>query len=384
MKLNHGIHLAYCTNVHRGETWAETFAALQTHTLAVRDRVSPGAPFAIGLRLSDRASRELCVSASLDRFQRWLQANDCYVFTINGFPFGQFHDARVKEQVFAPDWTTTERLDYTLRLFRILTELLPDGVAGSVSTLPGSHKSFIRQPGQVRAIQQNLWHCLDEMHVMEERSGHRLHLGLEPEPFGLIENTPETIAFFEEMQMLRPNDSRLHHSLGINYDICHFALQYEEPVASLRALSEAGIRISKLHLSSALRVKPEERARKALHAFADDVYLHQVVGRSSNGDLVRYSDLPLALAAQDECEEWRVHFHVPLYSPPGGQFDNTIEHLFETLDWLSLNPAQCFHLEMETYTWEVLPDELKAANVVDQLAREYEWMLPQLRARGLA
>jgi hypothetical protein len=34
MKLEAGIHLAYCTNVHRGETWAETFATLERHTLA--------------------------------------------------------------------------------------------------------------------------------------------------------------------------------------------------------------------------------------------------------------------------------------------------------------------------------------------------------------
>ncbi|NDC64653.1 MAG: hypothetical protein EBZ59_11860, partial [Planctomycetia bacterium] len=136
MHLAHGLHLAYCTNIHRGESWPETFAALETHAMAVRQRVAPDAPFAIGLRLSDAASRDLAQPATLARFRQWLRERDAYVFTINGFPFGTFHGARVKEQVYAPDWTRPERLAYTQRLFRILVDLLPDNpaVQGSVST----------------------------------------------------------------------------------------------------------------------------------------------------------------------------------------------------------------------------------------------------------
>ena len=104
MKLKHGLHLAYCTNIHRGETWRETFDSLQNHALAVREKVSPTGAYAIGLRLSNRASLELSEAETLLTFQRWLEKNDCYVFTINGFPFGQFHGTRVKEQVYAPDW----------------------------------------------------------------------------------------------------------------------------------------------------------------------------------------------------------------------------------------------------------------------------------------
>jgi hypothetical protein len=384
LKLQHGIHLAYCTNIHRGETWEETLAALKTYTLAVRDRVSPGKPFAIGLRLSDRASRELYNPQDIDLFHRWLTANDCYVFTINGFPFGRFHGERIKEQVYAPDWTTLERLSYTVRLFNILAELLPDGVEGSVSTVPGSFKDFIGSAEQMGSIQDNLWRCIDGISDLAETSQRTLHLGLEPEPFGLIENTAETLRFFREMEAVRPDDYRLYCSLGINYDTCHFALQHEEAAASLQALHEAGIRISKLHLSSALAVSPDRVAREALRAFADDVYLHQVIGRSRRGELVRYRDLHLALEANDDCEEWRIHFHIPLYSPPDGVFRNTTNELLSALNWLANHPFACSHLEMETYTWEVLPPELKTANVVDQLASEYEWMLPQLSKRGLA
>src|SRR3954469_15003900 len=137
VQLKHNIHLAYCTNIHRGQTWAETWEALKKYTLAVRDRVSAGKPYAIGLRLSDAASRELTDPKTLTDFRRWLEKENCYVFTINGFPYGTFHGGRVKELAYTPDWTTQDRLEYTNRLFDLLGELTPAGVAGSVSTVPG-------------------------------------------------------------------------------------------------------------------------------------------------------------------------------------------------------------------------------------------------------
>src|SRR2546425_1129834 len=149
MKLKHGLHLAYCTNIHRGESWAQILSALQQYTLAVRDRVRGGGPYAIGLRLGADAARELSDRAVLLAFQRWLERENCYVFTVNGFPYGRFHGARVKEQVYAPDWTTRERLAYTNLLFDLLAELVPAGVAGSVSTVPVSFKEFIHGPGEV-------------------------------------------------------------------------------------------------------------------------------------------------------------------------------------------------------------------------------------------
>ena len=131
MKLSHGLHLAYCTNIHRGEDWAQTFDSLQHYTLSVRERVCPDKAYAIGLRLSDQASRELSDPSTLLSFQRWLDKNQCYVFTINGFPYGRFHGTRVKEQVYAPDWTTRERLEFTNRLFDLLGQLTPAGIEGS-------------------------------------------------------------------------------------------------------------------------------------------------------------------------------------------------------------------------------------------------------------
>jgi sugar phosphate isomerase/epimerase len=386
MELAQGLHLAYCTNIHRGETWPETLAALQTHTLAVRERVGAGRPFAIGLRLSARAARELSSPAERRNFRRWLDKNNCYVFTLNGFPFGAFHGTRVKESVYQPDWTTPERLAYTNLLFDLLAELMPAGLAGSVSTLPGSFKALTNQPGQPAAIRDQLWRCLDHVARLSRGSGRRLQLGLEPEPLCLLENSRETADFFAQMRRDRPGDDRVDEFLGVNYDTCHFAVEYEEPRAALARLAGAGIKISKIHLSSALKTVPTPAARDALQDFADEVYLHQVVARDEAGRLTFYRDLPDALAAPAAATaaEWRIHFHVPLHQPAAPPFANTTDHLLGVLDGLAENPGLCPHLEMETYTWEVLPAEFKHRSVVDQLAAEYAWTLDRLAERGLA
>ncbi len=414
MQLNHGLHLAYSTNIHRGETWRETFAALKTHTLAVRDRVCPRAPFAIGLRLGNLAATELRDAKKLLEFQRWLEKNNCYVFTINGFPFGQFHGARVKEKVYLPDWTSRERLDYANLLFDLLAKLLPAGIEGSVSTLPGSFKEFFpvarasrpcvsakkenfvkltdETSVPLREIRKNIFRCVEHIARASKKSKRKLHLGLEPEPLCLLENSAETIDFFGQLRDEHKNDPRLEEFLGVNYDCCHFAVEFEEAQNAIAAFQNAGIKISKIHLSSALKTKATNEARAALKKFADDVYLHQVVAREANGKLKFFRDLPDALISENrksqianrKSEEWRIHFHVPLHAPAAPPFNNTNDHLLGVLDLLAGNPKICPHLEMETYTWEVLPPELKSQSVVGQLAAEYGWTLARLRERGLA
>jgi hypothetical protein len=389
MKLNQGLHLAYCTNIHRGEAWPETFESLKTHTLVVREKVCPREPFGIGLRLGNQAAVELSERKTLLEFQHWLEKNSCYVFTINGFPYGQFHGARVKEKVYLPDWTSPARLAYTNLLFDLLANLLPVGIEGSVSTVPGSFKEFISSREQEKLIRENIWRCVEHISRVSKKSKRRLHLGLEPEPLCLLENSAETIQFFEQLRSEYPNDPRLDEHLGVNYDTCHFAVEFEEPQTALNSLRDAGIKISKLHLSSALKTKATKEARDALNDFADDVYLHQVISRDTDGKLKFYRDLPDALSchpppATRHSEEWRVHFHVPLHAPVAPPFENTNDHLLGTFDWLAENPKLCSHLEMETYTWEVLPPELKSRSVIEQLAAEYDWTLTELAKRGLA
>ncbi|MEC8929245.1 MAG: metabolite traffic protein EboE [Verrucomicrobiota bacterium] len=384
MNLEHGLHLAYCTNIHRGEDWGQTFDSLKSHTLAVRGRVAMGEAYAIGLRLSDQAARELSEPAVLDAFRQWLADENCYVFTINGFPFGNFHGGRVKEQVYVPDWTSAERLKYTCRLFDLIAALVPEGVEGSVSTLPGSFKEFITDESQEQVIRNNLWKCVEHIAALSDRTGKALHLGLEPEPLGYFETSSETVRFFEAMEKEHPNDARLREHLGVNYDTCHLAVEYEEAADAIGAFQARGIRISKLHLSAALKLVPTAAAREYLSVFTEDVYLHQVVERLPDGSLARHRDLDVALASDSDAEEWRIHFHIPLHSPDMDWFTSTRDHIGGVLDLLRDDPALCTHLEMETYTWEVLPDEMKNRNVVDQLVGEYEWALRELRARGLA
>jgi len=389
MKLNHGLHLAYCTNIHRGETWTETFEALKKYTLAVRDLVAANQAYAIGLRLSQRAAQELSEPSKLLEFQRWLEQNNCYVFTINGFPYGQFHGTRVKEKVYLPDWTSRERVAYTNLLFDLLAQLLPEDVEGSVSTVPCGFKGLVTTDEQLRVIRQNIWECVEYIGRVSEQTGRKLHLGLEPEPLCVLETSGEAVKFFERMRQEHRGDERLTEHLGVNYDTCHLAVEFEEPQDALGSLFEHGIKISKLHLSSALKVKPTAKARAALAKFADDIYLHQVIVQQADKTRSSYRDLGDALAAEpesakaSESSEWRIHFHVPLHSSPTPIFDNTTDHLMGVLDMLGSNPKMCSHLEMETYTWEVLPQELKSRDVVEQLVAEYEWTLAQLAERSL-
>jgi hypothetical protein len=387
MKLKHGLHLAYCTNIHRGESWAQTFDALKKYTLAVRDRVAKGKPYAIGLRLGADAARELSDAQTLTDFRRWLDRENCYVFTINGFPYGKFHGTRVKEQVYAPDWTTDERVDYTNLLFDLLAQIVPEGVEGSVSTVPGSFKEFIMSQAQVQAMRDNVWQCVEHIAQLTRETGKKLHLGLEPEPLCYLETSAETVTFFEQMRDEHPGDSRLREHLGVNYDTCHLAVEYERPANVLQRFREHDIRISKLHFSSALKVLADQESRAALRSFLDEVYFHQVIARSSDGSLTRFRDLDVALDSELSTlnpAEWRIHFHIPLHFVPTPLFRTTRDHLLGVMDALAADPTLCSHIEMETYTWEVMPAAMKNRTVVEQLVAEYGWTLGELAKRALA
>ena len=388
MKFSKNVELAYCTNVHRGNTWTETFDSLERYVLAVKKKVSPQERFAIGLRLSAGAAQELSDPKQLFLFQKWLEEKDCYVFTINGFPYGNFHGQRVKENVYRPDWSEEERLSYTIMLFELLEKLLQPGEEGSVSTLPGSFKEFVPEdPSYHTAICDNMLRCSDEIERIKAAKNLDLHLGLEPEPLGLFETTPETVSFFNRLRERAGARENFSQNIGVNYDCCHLAVEFEDPAAGLNHLVESGIRLSKLHLSSALRVSPSQQNLKALNGFVEEVYLHQVVIGKEGKVTHRYKDLDLALASTHSSElsrgdEWRIHFHVPLHSSPGNGMKDTSEHVRKTLDWLSQNSAKCSHLEMETYTWEVLPSNLRSLSVVDQVAEEYFWTIKALKERG--
>ena len=389
MRLANNCHLAYCTNIHRGSSWRETLDSLDRYTLAVRDKVAPDSEYAIGLRLGASAAKELSDPETLFNFQRWLDNNNCYVFTINGFPYGDFHGTRVKDQVYRPDWTTRDRLEYTNLLFDLLCKILPKGMEGSVSTLPGSFKRFITTPEEQKSIFENLLSCAKHIEKLSASTGHPLHLGLEPEPLGYFETSQESVDFFERFLKFAPDNTDLIlRRLGINYDTCHLAVEYESAEESLGRLVGNGILISKIHLSSAVKVSDfSDSTLQKLEGFCEETYLHQVIARTGTDPLARYEDLDVALEArklgEDHADEWRIHFHIPLHAQPEQPIFPTNDHILGTLDFLRNKPDTCRHFEMETYTWEVLPDQLEETNVVDQLVKEYDWTLREFGERGL-
>ena len=354
---------------------------LSEHVLAVRDLLvkqgvlGAGQAFAIGLRLSALAAEELLQGDRLSRFKDWLEQSNTYVFTINGFPYGNFHGTRVKEKVFQPDWTESARIEYTKNLFRILAHIAKPAAGGSVSTLPGSHKTFSADESVIRQnlIDFSLW-----LENLSGKIGIDLHLGLEPEPIGHIENTAETIAFFQRLRHQADDPDVLMRRIGLNYDTCHFAIEYDNAAASLDALQNASIRLSKIHLSSAPTLDPRDpEAIKAIEAFDEPTYFHQVIACGANGSVTRFIDLPYFLdAANNEFTEARVHFHIPLDTQPSPPLGSTLPHVEETLEWCKKNPEACGHFEIETYTWGVLPGELQRP-VEEQIAGEYGWVLSQ-------
>lgn len=364
-------HLCYCQNVHPAETWDEAFSAISTSALAVRERVSPGRPFGLGLRLSKMAADALLRPGNLAAFRDFLESRDCYVFTINGFPYGNFSAAPVKERVYAPDWRSAERLSYTLALAEILAGLLPDGISGSISTVPGSWKPWLKGPGDVDEIRANLGLAALGLAEISERTGRTVNLALEPEPGCLLETTRETIAFFDTL----PDKAR--GRIGVCLDACHAATVFEEPSESLAALIEKGVPVFKAQVSAALSARLPE-GLSALEKFADPVYLHQTRIRGEDGVTRAWDDLPEALAAYGGGREnWRVHFHVPLHTPSLPGLSTTAGGLSPRFFALALQGGVS-HFEIETYTFDALPPELKSCGVVESIAKEYEWALSRL------
>jgi hypothetical protein len=400
MKLNTA-HLTYCTNIHAGETWPDHFAALQKNFPSVKQAVSPDQPMGIGLRLSHIASLELLKKEQLQAFREWLTANDAYVFTMNGFPYGGFHHTRVKDQVHAPDWTTNERVAYTSRLFLILKDLLPKGMQGGISTSPLSYKHwFASAADQKMAMEtatKNMLSVLDVLIHCRLADGVIMHLDIEPEPDGLLETGREFIEWYEQhllpmallylakkFSLAAPEAEKLlKEHICLCYDVCHFAIGYEPHQLVIDELNAKGLKVGKIQISAALKAKlpAEQTARQAVinafAAFNEPTYLHQVVARTNTG-VLRYPDLPEALAdsRNNNVTEWRSHFHVPIFVEELGVLQTTQSDIVEVLKIQQATPFTD-QLEAETYTWEVLPDALKLP-LNPSIIRELNWVKQQL------
>jgi sugar phosphate isomerase/epimerase len=355
----------------------------------------------VGLRLSAAAAYELLGTRErpgpIEAFAQELESLGLYVFTLNGFPYGPFHGEPVKQAVYRPDWSDPERLRYTLTLAAILDRLLAGSIGGadtgSISTVPGGFRPETRDPAVRERIAAQLIHCAIELWRRHQAGGALIRLALEPEPRCMLETTAEALAFFGQHLLSDAAIARtraatgvspaaagelLRRHLGLCIDTCHAAVEFEDPGQLLASVKAAGICIAKLQVTTGLRVAPVNAAAiEALRGFADPVYLHQVVA-TTDGGLVRFLDLPEAIAAFESGahhpHEWRVHFHVPVFQrelPPFVNTDTFLEPLLAGV----LRDGLCSHLEVETYTWSLLPPRYRARSVTEAIASELRWVL---------
>jgi sugar phosphate isomerase/epimerase len=369
--------LCYCTNVHPCRSAAEVERVLDDYAVPVRQRA--GFDIAVGLWLPAVAVDEVQRDAS-QRFglRRALDARGLTCHTLNAFPFGDFHDSRVKEQVYLPDWADPRRLDYTAACAGLLADLLPEGVDGSISTLPLGFKLAQRGPGFLATAIARLLDLATHLARIRNDTGRTIRLAIEPEPFCLLETTAEVVDFFRrlwEAADAAGTGPAAREHLGVCYDVCHQAVEFEDAATAVGGLREAGIRINKVQISCAIQLDDpaDAEARAALAAFAEPRYLHQTMARAADGRILRAVDLSPELASSppDEWREarpWRTHFHVPVDAERLGPLGTTRAELRAALAAVA-GLDERPHLEVETYTWPVLPG-VTATDMVDGLARE--------------
>ena len=387
------LHLTYCTNIHAADGWPAVRAAVERFAPRLKTRFSPDAPFGVGLRLSARDARELSENGHLAEFRAFLEREGLYVAIINGFPHGSFHRSVVKADVYAPDWRDDARVEYTSQLIDILAALLPDELDGGVSTVPLSYKAWMRDATSVdwERITGNVVRIAGRLVRLKRERGIDIHLDVEPEPDCVIENTDETIDYFNRWLMgrgapalaaalgiaTREAERELRDHVRVCFDCCHFSVEHEDPRAALARLRAAGIRIGRIQLSSALCVNmPADRQASApildrLRPFADSTYLHQVITRNDS-QMEHYPDLAEALD-HGGGGDWRIHFHVPLFTNEYEGLQSSQADVRDVLATVTAEPVTT-HLEIETYTWDVLPGPLKI-DLLESIAREYDWVL---------
>ncbi len=380
----HRTLLTYCANVHPGERLDDVLRAVEVFIGPVRRRL--GAPrLGAGLWLSRTALSELSTRGAT-QLRRALDAESLFAFTFNGFPYGDFQARRVKRRVYHPDWTREERLDYSVRLAEVLAELLPDDLDdATISTLPLGHREEMPAEHLDTALEQ-VCRTASALAAIRDRTGKCIRLCLEPEPGCWLETTEQTVELLgqrlpEAAQRIGVLHEHIATHVGVCFDACHQAVAFEDARESLGKLEAAGITIGKVQLSNAIEVKDPGAAgaRRALDEFREPRFLHQVRAKNPDGTLESADDLD-----QTEClptdRPWRVHFHVPIHRDSMGELGTTRDFLEQTLRTVAARSVLP-HLEVETYTWSVLPPNERPRgdeDLVEKLARELEWARARL------
>ena len=389
-------HLSYSTLVHPGDNWEQMFHSLRTFVPQVKARVSPNQPFGLSLRLAAPSAALLVKdSAARDALKRFLAENDLYLYTVNAFPYGAFKDTIVKEQVYEPDWRSEERTQYTINVADILADIAPEGLAPSIQSAPLGFKPRVTGPDVVASYTEHVLRVVAHLVGIEARTGKTVTLALEPEPHCFLETTDETIDYFTNHLYSGRSAERLaklanipiseaigalRRHLGVVFDIGHQAVGFEDIPVSLQKLVDAGVPILKLQEVAAMHMpQVTDETIEALQRFAKTVYLSQTVEKK-DGKITKFLNLEDAFAARKANpgpREWRTHFHVPVFLDDLGAFGTTRFALEQALKMHKEKPLSR-QLEIETYTWDVLPDHLKTGDIVDYVCREIEWVRGQL------
>ncbi|SDB10881.1 metabolite traffic protein EboE [Pseudomonas sp. NFACC13-1] len=385
--------IGYCSNVHPTHDLGGLRASIERHFQTVRTLRGLDTQDS-GLWISAVAAAELQQASARADFLDLLQRNGLRLTSLNGFPYGQFHQGAVKADVYLPSWADPQRLAYSLDLARFLAQALPaDCAQGVISSLPLGYAAHWSPTLQQRAEQQ-LRELTAALARLQRETGKKIVICLEMEPDCVLENTDQAIAFFRHWQATDPH----HEHLALCFDVCHQAVMFEDCYQSLDRLRRARVPIGKIQLSNALICRlPEDAQRreqvlKTLGGFAEPTYLHQVKARAGQDRLSAWADLPAALY---ECEqdghappELRIHFHIPLFSEhlllP--ELSGSQVALTQTFDFLADHGDFRPVLEVETYSWGVLPSQLRPTTEYAQLqgiAAELHWVEDQLQQRQL-
>ena len=398
MDLGKGLgHLTYSTLVHPGDNWNEIWTSLTTYVPKVKARIAPNEPFGVSLRLAAESAQALVSNrGERDKLKKFLADNDMYLYTVNAFPYGGFKGRIVKEQVYEPDWRSEERTQYTINVAEVLGDVAPEGTAPSIQSAPLGFKPRVTGPEVVASYTEHVLRVAAHLIGLQERTGRTVGLALEPEPFCFLETTDETIEYFTKHLYsgaaaatvarlagipISEAHSALRRHVGMVFDICHQAVAYENIAESLQKLVDAGIPIFKLQEAAALYIpQVTEKTIEVLRRYADTIYLTQTVEKK-DGRFTKFLNLEDAFAAwktNPGPREWRTHIHVPVFLDDLGAFRTTRFAIEDALKFHKANPVSR-QLEIETYTWDVLPDSLKTGDIVDYVCRELEWVQGQLR-----
>lgn len=394
METKHGT-LGYCSNIHPGEIWVEHFEHLKTNIPLVKAKVSPNQPMGLGLRIADLASKDLLDERYFSELKNWLEKEDLYVYTLNGFPFGGFHDTIVKDHVHTPDWTNASRKEYTLRLADLLSNLLPERIKeAGISTSPLSYRFWWKDSKALtQAIEKStlaLIEVVEELNKIHQKTGKNIHIDIEPEPDGILENHAEFLDWYLNTllplakKQLTPKglgndqiETLIKNHIQICFDICHFGVSYDNPKKCIEELNQHGIKVGKIQISSALRVDLRQNSNEKLaklKQYQEPVYLHQVKAKLVAGGYQQFRDLDEAFDHYEEglFEEWRIHYHVPLFLENYGLLGSTQKEIKDTLAVQKTSPFSQ-QMEIETYTWGVLPSEFQVP-IHESIIREIEWV----------